>query len=90
MVVVAESVPGYKVRYRLGKTGEAVYGGDGFVQPAMTLTEAERLRKSIIDRLGVLPDSLELVPLGEVDQVEESGPLRSMPAINRTQPALSK
>lgn len=62
MEVVTESEPGFKVRYRLGKTGEAVYGGDGFVQPAMSLSEAERLQQSLIDDLGIGPENLELVP----------------------------
>lgn len=80
MVVVAESDLGFKVRYRLGKTGETMYGGDGFVQPAMTLMEAERLRQSIID-MGVSPNNLALIPLGVVEKVESSGPSRPYPVL---------
>lgn len=74
MVVVSEEEPGFKVKYNFGEKGVAMYGGDGFVKPAMTLREAERLKQSLIDESKLPPDRFDLVPLGEVYRVEESGP----------------
>lgn len=77
MEVVTESDPGFKVLYRIGEESQAVYGGDGFVQPAMTFDEAQRLRESLCEQSGLPSTTFELIPLGEVQKLEASGPSRS-------------